>query len=169
MKHYDTSKFPDMQNTHEQYFIEAAEAAKKSLCLRDRCGAVIVADGMIIARGYNAPPNDNIENRKCDLELRESRKPKSDRTCCLHAEWRAIIQALRSGKIFPRSILYFVRIDAEGNVKYSGDPYCTVCSRLALDVGIEYFALWQKEGVKLFPANEYNDLSYLFHFPQHNR
>lgn len=154
-----------MENKHEQYFLEAGEVAKHALCLRDKCGAVIVLNGVIIAQGYNAPPNDDVGNRKCDLELRESRKPKSDRTCCLHAEWRAIITAIKSGKILSGSTLYFTRIDEDGNLKRSGSPYCTVCSRLALDVGITHFALWQDAGVAIFTTREYNDLSYQFHIP----
>ncbi len=154
-----------MQNEHEQYFFEAGEVAKNALCLRDRCGAIIVSNGEIVARGYNAPPNDNILKRKCTLELRESRKPKSDRTCCLHAEWRAIILAVKSGKSLLGSTLYFTRIDKDGNLKRSGSPYCTVCSRLALDVGIEYFALWQDSGVVVFTTDDYNDESYQFHYP----
>lgn len=153
--------------THEQFFLEAGEAAKLSLCDRDRCGAVIVSDNTVIARGYNAPPNDDARNKKCALDLRESMKPKSDRTCCLHAEWRVILEALRSGNDLVGSTLYFTRIDETGNLKRSGDPYCTVCSRLALDVGITYFALWQKDGIRLFSTDKYNDFSYEYHFTEH--
>lgn len=148
---------------HEEYFGHAGRVAAKALCLRDRCGAIIVLNGKVIGEGYNAPPLDDIANRKCDLELLVSSKPKSDRTCCLHAEWRVIMHALESGKSLSGSTLYFTRIDETGALKRSGDPYCTVCSRLALDVGIAYFALWQKGGVRLFPAGEYNDRSYDFH------
>ena len=149
--------------TQEDYFKEAGKVAKQALCLRDRCGAVIVLDGKIIGKGYNAPPNDNIAERKCHLDLVVSSKPKSDRTCCMHAEWRAIVDALSTGKIFG-STLYFVRVNEEGDLKHSnGVPYCTVCSRLALDTGIAFFGLWTKEGVKLFDTKEYNDISYAFH------
>ena len=123
---------------HEDYFKEAGEVAKKALCLRDKCGAVIVKEGIIIGKGYNAPPCDDLSKRKCQLDLVISSKPKSDRTCCMHAEWRAIIESLSSGGI-TGSTLYFVRIDDEGSIKSSsGIPYCTVCSRLALDTGIAY-------------------------------
>ena len=149
--------------THEDYFKEAGRVAEKALCLRDKCGAVIIMSGEIIGKGYNAPPQDDIDYRKCHLELVESLKPKSDRTCCMHAEWRAILVALPTGKIIG-STLYFVRIDDEGNIKESnGVPYCTVCSRLALDTGIAYFGLWTKEGAKMFETKEYNEISYQFH------
>ncbi len=150
-------------NLHEQYFQEAGRVAMRALCQRDRCGAVIVKGGKVIAEGYNAPPLDNASNMKCALELRESPKPKSDRTCCLHAEWRAIIGAIASGTILKGSTLYFTRIDEGGALKRSGMPYCTVCSRLALDVGIAYFGLWQEGGIMLYETKEYNDKSYEFH------
>lgn len=148
---------------HEDYFKEAGKEAAKALCLRDKCGAVIVLDGVIVGRGYNAPPRDDITKRKCHLDLRYSDKPKSDRTCCMHAEWRAMLDTVAHGKA-KGSTLYFVRVDDTGAVKESnGIPYCTVCSRFALDVGIDYFGLWTKEGVKMFKTDEYNDLSYQFH------
>ncbi|MBI5804039.1 hypothetical protein HY450_02240 [Candidatus Pacearchaeota archaeon] len=36
-----------------------------STCKRSRCGAVIVKDNMIIGRGFNSPPQNKEENRRC--------------------------------------------------------------------------------------------------------
>jgi deoxycytidylate deaminase len=150
--------------TEEAYFLVAADEAKKALCLRDRCGAIVVScDGAVIGRGYNAPPKDNVVERKCSWELQMSPKPKSDRTCCMHAEWRAILDALSHDKQLENSVLYFTRIDDLGNPKSSGNPYCTVCSRLALDVGIGKFGFWHDGGIVLYDTKEYNELSYKFH------
>jgi deoxycytidylate deaminase len=149
--------------THEQYFQMAAEEARKATCLRGKCGAVIVLNNEVIGSGFNAPPKNDEKSRKCALELVNSCKPKSDRTCCVHAEWRAIIEALRTGKDLAGSTLYFVRVDDAGNIKKSGEPYCTVCSRLALDCGISFFGLWHESGIRLYDTKEYNDLSYAFH------
>jgi len=44
----------------------------------------------------------------------------------------------------------------------SGKPYCTVCSRLALDNGIKEFVLWHTDGIKGYDTKEYNKLSYDF-------
>lgn len=148
---------------HEDYFKEAGKEASKALCKRDKCGAIIVINNKIIGRGYNAPPKDMEENCKCDLDLILSKKKKSDRTCCLHAEWRAIIDAIKKTPKLSGSTLYFVRVDESGNLKYSKEPYCTVCSRLVLDVDIKLFGLWTIDGPKLFPTKEYNDMSYSFH------
>ncbi len=159
MKYLTDSEYTDAV----QWMQEAGESAKKALCLKALCGSVIVRDGKIIGRGYNAPALNDEKNRTCnDDELYDfSIKPHFDRTCCIHAEWRAILDTLKTNpdKIVG-SKLYFSRVDKEGNIKKSGKPYCTVCSRLALDTGISEFLLWQKEGIASYPTDEYNRLSY---------
>ena len=147
----------------EDYFSLAAEQAKKSLCLRDSCGAVIVQNGVVVGEGYNGPPRDDVEHRMCELDLRKSPKPKSDHTCCVHAEWRAIVATIISSGDLKGSALYFTRVDSNGSMLKSGEPYCTVCSRLALDAGISYFCLWHESGIKKYDTTEYNDASYQFH------
>ncbi len=149
----------------EKWFHAAAERAKQALCKRDKCGAVIVKDGVVIGTGYNAPPLDAKENTKCHFEYpSELKKPKSDRTCCIHAEWRAIFDALkRNPEKVVGSTLYFCRVNVGGELLFSGDPYCTVCSRLAFDSGISFFALWHKDGIQVYDIKEYNDRSYQFH------
>jgi deoxycytidylate deaminase len=145
-----------------QYMNEAAQLAKRALCLRAKCGTVIVKDGEIVGAGYNAPPLDKEENRTCLREFSPG-KPKYDRTCCMHAEWRAITDALkRNPDKLKGSQLYFTRVDEKGNIKKSGKPYCTVCSRLALDSGISEFLLWHEEGICSYPTDEYNKLSYQY-------
>ncbi len=146
----------------ESYFKEAGKEAKKSLCLRDKCGAVVVLNNEVIGRGFSGPAG-GISERKCELTFSHSKKPKSDVTCCVHAEWRAIIEAIRNRKDISGSTLYFTRVDEKGNLLKSGEPYCTVCSRLALDSGVKFFALCQEVGIKLFETKEYNDISYQFH------
>ena len=139
---------------------EAGKIAESAMCLKAKCGTVIVKDGEIIGEGYNAPPLDKEENRMCDKEF-VAGKPKYDKTCCIHAEWRAIMDALRKSpeKLFG-SKLYFTRVNEKGEIKRSGKPLCTVCSRLALDAGIEKFVLWHEEGIREYPTDEYNRLSY---------
>jgi len=144
----------------KKWLLQATEVAKKALCLKAKCGAVIVKDNENIGEGYNAPPQDKEENRVCEKEFPPG-KPKYDRTCCMHAEWRAILEALRKN---PEKVLgskiYFSRADENGEVKKSGQPLCTVCSRMVLDVGIEKFVLWHEDGIAEYPTNEYNLLSY---------
>ena len=145
----------------KKWFYEAAKVAEKALCLRDKCGAVLVSDGEVIGKGYNAPPLDKEENRMCSNKYKFTGKRKSDRTCCIHAEWRAIFDALkRNPEKIKGSSLYFMRLNDKGVMTKSGEPYCTVCSRIALDLGVKNFVLWQEEGVCVYATSLYNRLSY---------
>lgn len=142
------------------YMEQAAKIAEKALCLNAKCGAVIVNNGVIIGKGYNSPPRDEEENRMCSREFALN-KPKYDKTCCMHAEWRAIMDAIKTNsQKIKESNIYFVRIDEKGGIKRSGKPYCTVCSRMALDVGIKNFVLWHEDGICEYPTVQYNQLSY---------
>ncbi len=161
-----------MKNSHETYFAAAAKEAENATCLRAKCGAVIVKNDVIIGRGFNSPATADTDKnhaskaaQKCDCVYTQSPKPKSDRTCCVHAEWRAIIEALKnsSENTLAGGALYFTRVDADGNILKSGEPYCTVCSRLALDTGISQFGLWHESGIRMYDTEEYNELSYQFH------
>lgn len=140
---------------------KAGLEARKALCLKARCGAIIEKDGDILGTGYNAPPLDNESNRMCLEKYDFTGKPRYDHTCCIHAEWRAILNALEN---YPEKVkgsrLFFVRVDTHGMIKTSGKPYCTVCSRLALDVGISEFYLWHEDGITSYQTDEYNKLSY---------
>ncbi len=140
---------------------EAARVARKALCLRAKCGTVIVKDGEVIGEGYNAPPLDNPIYRTCLSEYELPKNYRYDHTCCMHSEWRAILDAQsRNPQKIKGSRLYFVRVTEVGEPKHSGKPYCTVCSRLALDCGIAEFVLWQDSGFAVFPTDEYDRLSF---------
>lgn len=151
---------------HEKFFEYIRDnVAVKSLCLRDKCGAVIIINDNIVAEGYNAPPNDDLRNRKCELDFPtiNRKKPKASCQCCDHAEVRAITSALKNNIDLTGSTMYFTRIDKDGNIAFSGEPYCVECSRFALHSGIANWALWHEDGIKLYEACEYNDLSFNFH------
>lgn len=145
----------------------ACDAAMLSLCRVARCGAAIVgrsefiADplfaGSLLSVGFNQPPG-GIAHRRCHQTSPSKRHPKADRTCCVHAEVKAILNVDRSR--LQDSTLYFVRVDAEGNLQPSGRPYCTGCSKLALEVGIGKWVLWHADGPREYAAEEYNDLSH---------
>lgn len=142
-----------------KWFARAGEEAEKSTCHRKRCGTVIVKNNRIIGKGYNSPPGDKTL-KKC---LKDSlpKKFKSDRTCCVHAEQRAIMDALRH---YPHEVegatLYFVKINKKNKIEYSGKPYCTICSKMSLDVKIKRFVLWHKSGITIYDTEEYNRISF---------
>lgn len=148
---------------HQNYFEEAQKQARLATCNRAHCGAVVVSkEGRIIGRGYNAPPQGDESQRMCDVELDQSIKKNNDKTCCVHAEWNALIDALKHhGDTVDGSTLYFMRVDDQGEFTEAGDPYCTVCSRLALESGIKAFGLWNK-GPEMIPTDTYNMRTYAF-------
>jgi deoxycytidylate deaminase len=150
---------------HEKFLNLRADVAKRSLCLRSKCGAIIVQDGIVIAEGYNGPPGDDLSNRKCDIEFPvvNRRKPKTDCSCCVHAEARAIKNALRAGHSLIGSTMYFIRVDDQGNKLFSGVPYCVSCSKLALDEKIAYWVLNHTFRDNAYGAKNYNDLSFDYH------
>lgn len=148
------------------YFEQAATVARNAKCRQSKCGSVIVYDGQIIGSGYNGPPLDDESRRTCGAVLDRSKKPKYDLTCCIHAEWRAILDGLiKHPTKMKGSCLYFMRVDDEGKFTDAGQPYCTTCSRLAMEAGIAQFALWNKNGADVYNLPEYDRLSYEFHRP----
>ncbi len=60
------------------------------------------------------------------------------------------------------SRLYFIRVDDGGLPSRAGGPYCTICSKMALDVGIEEFVLWHQKGICIYDTKEYNKLSFQY-------
>ncbi len=146
------------------FFEMAARAAAGATCHRAKCGSVIVKDGVIIGTGYNAPPLNDESRRTCDSTWDYDKKPKYDLTCCVHAEWRAVLDACKTnaGKI-KGSALYFMRIDENGGFTDAGVPYCTTCSRLTMESGVNEIALWNNDGADIYPLPEYDKLSYAFY------
>jgi len=145
------------------YFEICAELAKKATWLRDKCGSIIVKDNTIIGQGINSLPGELESQRRCNFDKTKYNKKVKDTTCCIHAEQRAIFDALtkNSDKI-NGSRLYFMRLDENGNLTKAGKPYCTICSKSALDVGIKEFALWHEEGITIYNTEEYNLISYQY-------
>jgi deoxycytidylate deaminase len=145
----------------EKFISEAIAQAKKATCSRSKCGSVIVMGGEIIGRGFNSPTRDLESQRRCSSEKSSYNKKVTDKTCCIHAEQRAIFDALKNNpdKIFG-SNLYFIRLDKSEKPSFSGKPYCTICSKMALDLGIKNFILSRESGLTAYDTEEYNKLSY---------
>lgn len=143
------------------YIKEAGEIALDATCTRSKCGTVIVKNGIIIGTGFNSPSGNLESGRRCACSKAELDSKITDKTCCMHAEQRAIMDALKN---HPDDIhgsrLYFVRLGEDGKAKLSGQPYCTICSKMSLDVGISEFVLHHEQGVCIYGTEEYNALSY---------
>ena len=147
--------------TIKPFFEQAADIAKGATCLRAKCGSVIVKNSVVIGRGFNSPALDDESQRLCEADMDISIKPKYDKTCCVHAEWRAVLDACKtSADKLGGSVLYFMRVDDAGNFTDAGEPFCTVCSRLTMEAGVAEFALYNDEGADIYPLSEYNRKSY---------
>ncbi len=146
-----------------EHIAEAVKVALSSTCERSRCGSVIINKGEIIGQGYNSPPQDDEEQRRCSTKKDSYHKKVTDKTCCVHAEQRAVMEALRNNpdKIVG-SRLYFIRLDSEGKPFPAGKPYCTICSKMALDAGISEFVLLHEEGICVYDTKEYNTISFKY-------
>lgn len=141
----------------------AEKIAREATCERSKCGSIIVSNGVLIGEGFNSPPGDLSSQIRCDLSKDSYDMKVTDKTCCVHAEQRAIMDALRRA---PNNIigsrLYFIRLGEDGEKSFAGPPYCTICSKMALDVGISEFTLWHEKGITAYDTREYNDLSFNF-------
>jgi dCMP deaminase len=136
---------------------EAVKISAKSPCKKSHRGAVLVKDGEIIAYGYNGAPNDRV----CDPCIRGDIADNSKTELCyaIHAEQRAILNALKDGHDLTGSRLYHIKVK-NGEVIPSDDISCTLCSRLILESGVAEMALLHTTGLTVYDAEEYNNLNY---------
>jgi hypothetical protein len=139
--------------------------AQQSTCHRSKCGSIIVDCPFtptfnVIGAGYNSMPCN--KEAACFKDSLASTF-KSDKTCCIHAEQRAIMDGLARtpGLSQLAATLFFIRLD-EGNPKPSGKPYCSICSKMALDAGLSMFCLWSKDGWIAYDTEEYNELTFKY-------
>ena len=152
-----------------EYMAKAVEVAQNASCERSKCGAVIVRLDELIGSGFNSPPQDFEEQRRCAYSKDSYHKKVTDKTCCIHAEQRAIMDTLRNNPDkLNGSRLYFIRLDNNGTPLKAKEPYCTICSKMALDVGISEFVLWDDKGICVYDTKEYNLLSFQFGLKEKN-
>jgi len=155
--------FGDEKKKALDYIAKAIEVTKNATCEKSKCGSVIVQSDKIIGSGFNSPPQNIEEQRRCSYSKDSYHKKVTDKTCCVHSEQRAITDALRRNpdKLID-SRLYFIRLDDNEKPSKSKEPYCTICSKMALDVGIAEFILWQDKGICVYNTKEYNTISFQF-------
>jgi dCMP deaminase len=113
----------------DDYFMEiAGVVSKRSTCLREHVGAVLVRDKHILSTGYNGAPSglQHCEEVGC---LREQLKvPSGERhELCRgsHAEANAIIQAALHG------------VSTENSIMYCTHQPCTMCTKLAINAKVK--------------------------------
>jgi deoxycytidylate deaminase len=141
----------------KKYLAEAAEEAKKSTCIKSKRGVVIARDGVIIGRGHNQVTIDDF----CNPCIREDIKDNSKVELCsaAHAEYVGIVDALRKVSSLKGFVMYHIKVK-DGEMRPSGKPSCTTCSREIVIAEISAVVIWHLEGYAIYRAKEFNELSY---------
>jgi len=145
-----------------KWFEKAVEVATRSLCRRALCGSVIVKNGKLMAEGFNSPPQNKSNLSTCLNEYDIPSGFRHDRTCCIHAEQRAIQDAIKAGQDIKGAKIYFIAVDKNGDKIMATDMKCTICSRAVLDAGIKEFIFYCSEGVRSYDPEEVDRLSYQY-------
>ncbi|HIH37212.1 MAG TPA: cytidine deaminase [Methanocellales archaeon] len=117
-----------MRPSIDDYFLEIASVvAKRSTCLRNQVGAVIVKDKRILSTGYNGAPRDleHCLDIGCIREQNDIPSGERHELCRgVHAEQNAIIQAAIHG------------VSIEGSTLYSTHQPCILCAKIIINANI---------------------------------
>ncbi|NOR60679.1 MAG: cytidine deaminase [Methanosarcinales archaeon] len=119
----------DERPTVDEYFMEIAEVvAKRSTCLRNNVGAVIVRDKRILSTGYNGAPR-NLEHCLdigCMREQQNIASGTMHEICrAVHAEQNAIIQSALHG------------VSIEDATLYCTHQPCILCAKMIINSKIK--------------------------------
>ncbi len=132
-----------MRPSVDEYFMEIASVvAKRSTCLRNQVGAVIVRDKRIIATGYNGAPKGLPHCLDIGCIREQNNIPSGERheLCrAVHAEQNAILQAAIHG------------VSTENATMYCTHQPCILCAKMMINAGIK----------KVVYANQYPDTAAL--------
>ncbi len=112
----------------DEYFMEIARVvARRSTCLRNKVGAIVVKDKRILSTGYNGAPR-GLEHCLDIGCLRDERRIESGtrHEICrgVHAEQNAIIQCALHGA------------STEGATLYCTHQPCILCTKIMINAGI---------------------------------
>lgn len=132
-----------MRPSVDEYFMEIASVvAKRSTCLRNQVGAVIVRDRQILATGYNGAPKGLPHCLDIGCIREQNNIPSGERheLCrAVHAEQNAILQAAIHG------------VSTENATIYCTHQPCILCAKMMINAGIK----------KVIYANQYPDTAAL--------
>ena len=119
----------DKRPTLDEYFMEIAEVvAKRSTCLRNKVGAVIVRDKRILSTGYNGAPRDmeHCLEIGCIRDQQNIASGTRHELCrAVHAEQNAIIQSALHG------------VSVEGATLYCTHQPCILCTKMIINSKIK--------------------------------
>lgn len=124
--------------TADEYFVEIAETvSKRSTCLRNKVGAVIVRDNRILTTGYNGAPRSLAHCLDIGCIRNQQNIPSGtmhEKCRAVHAEQNAIIQAAVHG------------VQTSGATLYCTHQPCILCTKMIINAGIKHVVF-----VKAYP------------------
>lgn len=140
--------------TWEEYYLGIAkQVCKKSTCLRNRYGAVIVRDNQIISTGYCGAPRktkDCAEHGFCFREEKNIPSKQQYEQCrSVHAEMNAIINAARAGVSLFQGDIYIYGENAKTNETKDAFP-CFLCKKMIINAGLEKVICSTDEEIKTY-------------------
>lgn len=143
----------------EEYYLNIArEIGKRATCFRNKGGAIIVKDYVIVATGYVGSPRktkDCLERGEClrdKLKIPHGRSYEICRSC--HSEQNCIINAARSGASILGGDMYIWATDREGN---SVDSFpCFICKKMIINAGLNRVICSTREkAMKIFNVEDW--------------
>ena len=140
----------------QKYIKKAAEVSEKSICSVSKIGATLVKDGKIIGRGFNGPVGAACH--PCLLNLL-GKNVKTELCFAMHAEERAIVEALENGHITKGATLYSTYVK-NGKFYSTEDSFCAHCSRILLESDIVSVVMPKEDSIVSYDIHEYYDLSF---------
>ena len=112
----------------DEYFMEIATVvSKRSTCLRENVGAVLVKDKHILSTGYNGAPTGlpHCEEVGCMRERLSVPSGERHELCRgVHAEANAILQAALHG------------VSTEGSTMYCTHQPCSMCAKMVINARV---------------------------------
>ncbi len=112
----------------DEYFMEIARVvAKRSTCLRNKVGALLVRNKRILSTGYNGSPRglEHCLDVGCLREERNIESGTQQEICrAVHAEQNAIIQCAIHG------------VSTEGATLYCTHQPCILCAKMLINAGV---------------------------------
>lgn len=133
----------------EKYYLNIArEVGKRATCFRNKGGAIIVKDDVIVATGYVGAPRktkDCLERGECirdNLKIPHGRNYEICRS--VHAEMNCIINAARSGSSVLGGDMYIWLTDRDGNPIESLP--CFICKKMIINAGLSRVIANTKSG-----------------------
>ena len=112
----------------DSYFIDIMKIVRRrSSCVREKVGAILVKDGCILATGYNSQPSkiphcteETCLRRKMDIPHGQ----RYEMCMSVHAEQNCIIQAARHNS------------NTEGSTMYCTRCPCFICAKMIINAKI---------------------------------